>query len=33
MTLGADINVGSRSAFMYLVKGVIRGMREAMREP
>jgi hemolysin D len=33
MTLGVDINVGSRSAFMYLVKGVIRGVREAMREP
>jgi hypothetical protein len=33
MTLTADINVGSRSAFMYVLKGVIRGVNEAMREP
>ena len=33
MTLTADINVGSRSVFMYVLKGVIRGANEAMREP
>jgi hypothetical protein len=33
MTLTADINVGSRSVFMYLLRGVIRGVHEAMREP
>jgi len=33
MTLTADINVGSRSVFMYLLRGVIRGLHEAMREP
>jgi hemolysin D len=33
MTLTADINVGSRSVFAYVVKGVIRGLHEAMREP
>ena len=33
MTLTADINVGSRSVFMYMLKGVIRGVDEAMREP
>jgi hemolysin D len=33
MTLTADINVGSRSVFMYLLRGVIRGANEAMREP
>jgi hemolysin D len=33
MTLVADINVGSRSVFMYLLKGVIRGVNDAMREP
>lgn len=33
MTLAADITVGSRSVFMYLWKGVIRGVHEAMREP
>ena len=33
MTLTADINVGSRSVFMYVVKGVIRSANEAMREP
>jgi len=33
MTLTADINVGSRSVFMYILSGVIRGVGEAMREP
>jgi HlyD family secretion protein len=33
MTLTADINVGARSVFMYLVSGVVRGVSEAMREP
>jgi hemolysin D len=33
MTLTADISVGSRSVFMYILKGVIRGTHEAMREP
>jgi membrane fusion protein, hemolysin D len=33
MALTADINVGSRSVFMYMVKGIIRGIHEAMREP
>jgi hemolysin D len=33
MTLTADINVGSRSIFMYMMRGVIRGANEAMREP
>jgi hemolysin D len=33
MTLTADINVGSRSVFMYMLRGVIRGINEAMREP
>ena len=33
MTLTADINVGSRSVFMYVMKGVIRSANEAMREP
>ena len=33
MTLTADINVGSRSVFMYVLKGVIRTANEAMREP
>jgi membrane fusion protein, hemolysin D len=33
MTLTADINVGSRSVFMYMLRGVIRGVDEAMREP
>ena len=32
MTLTADINVGSRSVFMYVLKGVIRSANEAMRE-
>ena len=33
MTLTADINVGSRSVFMYVMKGVIRSANETMREP
>jgi HlyD family secretion protein len=33
MTLTADIQVGSRSVFMYMWRGVIRGAGEAMREP
>jgi HlyD family secretion protein len=33
MTLAADIHVGTRSLFMYLVRGVVRGVDEAMREP
>ena len=33
MTLIIDINVGSRSVFMYVLKGVIRSVNEAMREP
>jgi hemolysin D len=33
MTLTADVNVGSRSVFMYVLRGVIRGVSEAMREP
>lgn len=33
MTLTADINVGSRSVFMYMLTGMIRGINEAMREP
>jgi hemolysin D len=33
MTLTADIKVGTRSVFMYMLRGVIRGVNEAMREP
>ena len=33
MTLTADIQVGTRSAFMYIWRGVIRGLGEGMREP
>ena len=33
MTLTADIKVGTRSDFMYMLRGVIRGVNEAMREP
>ncbi|MBV8120902.1 MAG: HlyD family type I secretion periplasmic adaptor subunit [Alphaproteobacteria bacterium] len=33
MTLTGDIQVGTRSLFMYLVRGVVRGVGEAMREP
>jgi HlyD family secretion protein len=33
MTLTGDVHVGTRSLFMYMVRGVVRGMDEAMREP
>jgi HlyD family secretion protein len=33
MTLTADIQIGTRSVFMYLVRGLVRGINEAMREP
>jgi hemolysin D len=33
MTLTADIQVGTRSVFKYLVKGLMRGVGDAMREP
>ncbi len=33
MTLTSDIKVGTRSVFMYMLRGVIRGVNEAMREP
>jgi HlyD family secretion protein len=33
MTLQGDINVGTRSVAMYLLSGMVRGVREAMREP
>ena len=33
MTLTADIHIGTRSAFAYLVRGLIGGIGEAMREP
>ena len=33
MTLSADIHIGTRSLFMYLLSGVVRGVDEAMREP
>lgn len=33
MTLVGDVNVGTRSVAMYLLSGMLRGMREAMREP
>jgi HlyD family secretion protein len=33
MTLQGDINVGTRSVAMYLLSGMMRGVREAMREP
>jgi HlyD family secretion protein len=33
MTLTADIHVGTRSLFMYMVRGLIRGVDESMREP
>ena len=32
-TLAADIHVGTRSLFWYLVRGLVRGFKEAMREP
>ena len=33
MTLEADLKVGTRSAAMYLLSGIMRGFSEAMREP
>jgi HlyD family secretion protein len=33
MTLTADVNVGTRSVAMYLIGGMIKGIKEAMREP
>ena len=33
MTLTADIHVGQRSLFLYLIKGLVRTAVEAMREP
>jgi HlyD family secretion protein len=33
MTLQGDINVGTRSVAMYLLGGMLKGIREAMREP
>jgi HlyD family secretion protein len=33
MTLSGDINVGTRSVGMYLLGGMLKGIREAMREP
>ena len=33
MTLTADVHIGTRSVFMYITSGAMRGMGEAMREP
>ncbi|HEX3882038.1 MAG TPA: HlyD family type I secretion periplasmic adaptor subunit [Stellaceae bacterium] len=33
MTLAGDIHVGSRSVFMYMMRGLLRGFDESMREP
>jgi hemolysin D len=33
MTLTADVHIGTRSVFMYIVNGALQGMNEAMREP
>ena len=33
MTLAADIHVGTRSLLMYLMRGIVRGLDESMREP
>jgi membrane fusion protein, hemolysin D len=33
MTLAGDVHIGTRSVFMYIVSGAMRGMGEAMREP
>jgi len=33
LTLTGDIHIGTRSLFMYLIGGVVRGVDEAMREP
>jgi len=33
MTLTADVRIGTRSVFMYVVNGAVQDMNEAMREP
>ena len=33
MTLTGDIQVGTRSVLIYLLRGVVRNIDEAMREP
>lgn len=33
MTLTADVHIGTRSVFMYIINGAVQGMNEAMREP
>jgi hemolysin D len=33
MTLSGDIHVGRRSLFMYMMRGLVRGLDESMREP
>jgi HlyD family secretion protein len=33
MTLTGDVEVGSRSLFYYMIGGMLRGIRESMREP
>ncbi len=33
MTLTGDVNVGTRSVAMYLLGGMVRGLKESMREP
>ncbi len=33
MTLQGDVNVGTRSVAMYLLGGMLRSAKEAMREP
>lgn len=33
MTLSGDIHVGKRSLFMYMMRGLVRGLDESMREP
>ena len=33
MTLTADVHLGTRSLLMYLVRGMLKGLNEAMREP
>jgi hemolysin D len=33
MTATADVHIGTRSVFMYIVNGAVQGINEAMREP
>ena len=33
MTLSADIHIGSRSLFWFMMRGIIRGLDESMRGP